>query len=418
MSDVITQLFEQSVALSVQTSISTQKPLFVYISTAEDSMAKSFLMADSKLNGSVVNILSSGYVCLKILNGLAEFIQFKKMVPSALAPSFTIVKNGKLEGVVKELLQYDAFVQLLLKHAKSTTTHVPSAKTAPRSPSSVEKHKSDFARHKHEEAEERKRLRALIDADRRERQATAKYNEKKTTAKQASQHKKVTTDRFVLSVRLLDGEIVKGEFTGDQTLMDVKRWIEAGQNVNLTSSQSGLGIMTKPGFPEPSHIAFYAPGTRVTYTEPQELCRLRDLNLFPRLALILKPEYDDEALNTPNKSNLWRLAGAKISTVLLALYSFFDYGVDDAHRDIQSLSSLADEVHEVVEEEISHFALLMKDSTRPSEQPIDEILEVKKEEPVKELDYSLVGLTRLGTPAPSWTSRLHMSKTDLSQEDE
>lgn len=407
MSDVITQLFVQNVTSAVQDSVTSKRPLFVYATTGKDMMAQKFLVSNGKPNDLVLGTLSQNFVCLKIQAGLAEFKQFQEVYKAALAPSFTIFVDGTPSGQIKESQSPELFAKLIEKHVPGSSLLSLACLT----PTSVEKHKSEFARKKKEEARERERLRALIAADRRETRMSSGVEKREKKVKNQSAGR---NEKFVLSVRLLDGEMVKGEFEGTSTLMDVKRWIENEKNVILTLSENGLsGIMTRPGFPEPSHIAFYAPGTNVTYTEPQELCRLRDLDLFPRLALILKAEYDEEILNAPTKVSMWRLVGGKMSTMLLALYVFFDYGLDDAQRDYQAMNA-----SEVGEEEISHFALLTLDATLPAspEEPEKDDKKEKKEM-LQEMDYSLVGLTRLGTPAPSGTSRINVGGSDPETEE-
>lgn len=420
MSDVITQLFELDVTNAVQSSISRKKPLFVYSSTGDDSMTQKFLVSNGNPIDSVVTLLSSGYVCLKIQMGLPEFQQFKQIYRAAMAPSFTILTGGKAAAQVKESLSVTLFAKLIEKHAARKDTEVTLPATSSHTPTSVEKHKSEYARQKHEQAMERQRLRALIAADRRETRLTPRIKEKARDLNLPAGQALGQTDNYVLSVRLLDGEMVKGEFKCDLTLLDVKRWIEREKNVILISSESGQsGIMTRPGFPEPSRIAFYSPGTNVTYTEPQELCRLRDLDLYPRLALILKAEYEEEILNASAKSSTWRQFGGRLSTMLLALYEFFDYGVDDARRDYQALNSPVEEVSNDEEEEIPHFALLSTDTALPAGHPEEvEVPEEKeKVEEIREMDYSLVGLTRQGTPAPSGTSRVQMGKSESERDD-
>lgn len=406
LSDVITKLFVQNVTSAVQDSVTSKRPLFVYAATGKDLMTQKFLVSNGKPNDFVLSALAQNFVCLKIQAGLAEFKQFQEVYKAALAPSFTVLVDGRPSGQIKESQSPELFAKLIEKHVPGLNLLSLACLT----PTSVEKHKSEFARKKKEEAKERERLRALIAADRRETRISSgiQKKEKKQNSLPAGK-----TEKFVLSVRLLDGEMVRGEFEGTNTLMDVKRWIENEKNVILTLSENGLsGIMTRPGFPEPSHIAFYAPGTNVTYTEPQELCRLRDLDLFPRLALILKAEYDEEILNAPTKTSLWRLVGGKMSSMLLALYVFFDYGIDDAQRDYQAMNASP----EVGEEEISHFALLTLDAALPAspEKPEkdDKKEKTEKKEMVQEMDYSLVGLTRLGTPAPSGTSRINVAGSD------
>lgn len=417
MSDVITQLFEMDVSSAMAKSISTKKPLFVYTTTANDSLVEMFLSPLGTPDSSVINLLSRRFVCLMVAQNLDGYRRFQHIYPSVTAPSFMVVDGGNVKGVATASLTPSEFEMLIATPATNSSREPQISENRP---TSVEKHMSEFARHQHEEREERQRLRALIDADRRERRSAANQHNKFAASTPAPPHVSVSADKYVLSVRLLDGSNMRGEFDGNSTLMDVKRWIESEQDINLTSTESGsLGMMTKPGFPEPSRIAFYAPGTNVTFTVPQELCRLKDLDLCSRLALILKPEYDDlSTVPAPTEPALLSQTGAKVSTMLLALYSFFDYGVDDAQRDLQALSA-SDDDDEDAEEEISHFSLLAKDSTRAVELAVDSEKRdaVKKDVKEVEVDYTVVGLTRHGTPAPSGSSSIYMSGDSCASDD-
>lgn len=390
MANTLATMFLQDVPTAVQTSLKLQKPLFVYVTTGTDSMVHKFLAGLEPVRDQ----LTSAFVCLQIAKDLAEHKQLCQIVPSITAPSFTIVKGGKIEGFATESMLQNAFNALVRKCSP------------PLPPASVQTHMSDYRRHRHEQAAERERLRALIAADRRETRAAAVHRDA-APKKPARAAAGANPGTCVLSVRLLDGEMVKGEFAGDKTLMDVKRWIEHGQNVQLgADSASAHGMMAKPGFPEPTRIAFYSPGSRITYSEPQELCRLADLDLFPRLALILKPEYDEEIAAAQTKESLWRQTGGKMSTILLAVYSFFDYGVDEAQEDFQALT-VTDEGAELM----THLAVPQESAVPIIQQP-DESDNTEKVEAEPEMDFSLVGLTRKGTPAPSGTSRIHVDRED------
>lgn len=414
MSDVITQLFDLDISSAVAHSLSAEKPLFVYTTTANDKLVETFLTPQGSPDVPTVTRLAAGFVCLKIAHNLEGFRHFQHIYADATAPAFTVLVGGKTQGVVTEDLDYSDFMQLIDEYAAGTAD--PSHRIViSKRPNSVENHKSAFAPNRSED----KIVRALHhthiavegrDTDVASNSLNDTFSQSldpqpSQASKPVPQSKQAPSpETFVLSVRLLNGSTMKGKFSADSTLMDVKRWVEAEQEIDLTSTEAGLlDMFTKPGFPEPSRIAFYAPGTNVTYSVPQELCRLRDLDLCSRLALILKPEFHDlSALHAPVKPTLLSKTSAKLSTMLLALYSFFDYGVDDAQRDFGT-SDTEDEV-----DEIPHFTIVAKDAARAVEPPVEVRVPLAKEE--AEMDYSLVSLARLGTPAPSGSSSLHMSE--------
>ncbi|KAM9902220.1 hypothetical protein OXX69_008406 [Metschnikowia pulcherrima] len=161
---------------------------------------------------------------------------------------------------------------------------------------------------------------------------------------------KDSRDKCMLSIRLMEGGHAKAQFNSSDCLMDVKRWLQQEHKIPLVpEDDESTSRYTKIGHFEPSRYAFFYPATRKTFSEAQEFLRLADLGLCPRSALILRPDYDENAMKAAREaeSSRFRNLCSHATHILQALYSFFDYGVDDASQDIQdsAVSSETGKLH-------------------------------------------------------------------------
>ncbi|KAM9913627.1 hypothetical protein OXX69_001428, partial [Metschnikowia pulcherrima] len=108
---------------------------------------------------------------------------------------------------------------------------------------------------------------------------------------------KDSRDKCMLSIRLMEGGHAKAQFNSSDCLMDVKRWLQQEHKIPLVpEDDESTSRYTKIGHFEPSRYAFFYPATRKTFSEAQEFLRLADLGLCPRSALILRPDYDENAM--------------------------------------------------------------------------------------------------------------------------
>lgn len=161
----------------------------------------------------------------------------------------------------------------------------------------------------------------------------------KEDSEQASSEN-IQKEKCVLSIRLMEGGSAKAHFNTTDCLMDVKRWLQQELKLLLVPEDDvSNSRYTNIGHFEPSRYAFFYPATRKTFSEAQEFLKLKDLGLCPRLALILRPDYDENAMKAAREAENkpFNKLIASTTNVLQALYSFFDYGVDDAGRDLQHI---------------------------------------------------------------------------------
>lgn len=278
MADHLTGLFDNKIYDGRRKSL-------VYLALPNDT-ALFDSICDVTLSKTILAHLEN-FHCSKITAGTPEFAEFVAQYPLASAPSFIIFDHNLQRVFAAEdaPAQFLAFLQQ--KGDNTTDPAANSACTQKKSPGNGGSTDSDA--------------------------------------------------RVALSIRLPSGETVQGTFDASNTLKFVGRWLEREHNVLLASEKESNPNYSS-GLPEPLRYAFFCPGTRVTFCEGQEFCQLKALGLSPRLALILKPEYDTRALEANANYSMLLAAQSKVTAMLHALYSFFDYGVDDAQRDLQSMT--------------------------------------------------------------------------------
>lgn len=152
--------------------------------------------------------------------------------------------------------------------------------------------------------------------------------------------------KCVLSVRLMDGAVVKSEFGEDQCLLDVKRWLRSESLIpNTPEDDEIISTYVQIGYPPKFRYAFFYPATRHTFSESEELLRLKDIGLVSRVSLILRPDYDPASRPKEFKEDIkssWSQTLQRFGNVLQALYQFFDYGVDEAHKEFQDFTESLD----------------------------------------------------------------------------
>lgn len=243
-----TLLFGSSALEAIAHSVSTRKPLFVYLSEPSSNLLRNVDWLDAEMLR-----LATRYVCLKLEKGSSEHHHFATAYPDVAVPSFCVVQHGKLTvlGTEKEAV-----------------------------------------------------LRAL---------GLAKLQQNEQ-------------DKCTLVIRLLEGERVFSTFEPTQTLRDVKRWLEAEMDMLLVPEEDvDMPVFAHSEHSTPSYYAFHLPG-HVSFSESDELKTLAELGLCPRLALVLKPAFAN--VKNGAESSAWDAVSEKLRGMVLALYSFFDYGVD------------------------------------------------------------------------------------------
>lgn len=238
----------------------------------------------------------------------------------------------------------------------STPASAPASAPAstPASNSKLQQQQQRYKKSKKEQNLETQRIRALLEADEKERRAKQREErllkefihdniEQDEPIADKPKEKISTAKVCKLSIKLFDGSSLIHDFLPTQTLSQVRDWLdretEGGIIPNTTSS---MPAFASPSVPQPTHYVFYRPVLpRITYTDDQEFKTLDELELCPRSALILKPIYEDLGFSNsyPNSKAGGVLSNATylVKRVGNALFSFFDYGVDHIEDDLDSI---------------------------------------------------------------------------------
>lgn len=385
--------FQTSVQLAVQTSLLANKPLFVFLEgeqPASSTFAERLLYEDN-----IITSKLQSFVCLRLVHNTAEYGYFQQIFPNLQLPSFYIVSRGKLLDVITESTTRAQFEQRidaiaaagtavdgpspalsvqetvpgLLEGSSASSNVASSVNTAsssnavsspqgsssgrqgdagpanlhPLAPSSsidhdksVRRHQEKVAAQKREEQAERQRIRALLKADRKERDSKKKPSRGPGPRTSPAPPKSPSNASCALVIRLFDGRSLKGVFSGSQTLNDVRSWLdsEAGGLI-IPDAGSSMPSFATASHPQPTHYVFHSPALpRTTFTDAQEFRPLAELGLTPRSVLILKPIYDDMHSSNSyphgrSSTSMLSWMGTSTSRLANALYSFFDYGVDE-----------------------------------------------------------------------------------------
>ncbi len=216
------------------------------------------------------------------------------------------------------------------------------APAAPGVPTSVQLHQLRVRQAKQAATAERSRIRALLDADERERrslrreQAAASGLPDGPTESDAPDASPGSPPGgapvpCALSIKLFDGSSLKHTFSAEQTLSDVRDWLDRETDNSIIPNTTLLmPVFASPSTAQPTHYVFYRPVIpRTTYTEAQERQPLGELELCPRSALILKPIYRGPEHTGPAKTGgVLRAVALRVGRVANAMYSFFEYGVE------------------------------------------------------------------------------------------
>lgn len=353
MMTLLSNLFETSAQVAVQASLSESKPLFVYMeedrATEEVSpLIEKYLIdvKDNKIKDEYISFLKKRFICLKLIQGSTDYSFFEQLFPNIEFPSFYLISKGKLLDIITLESQLDqkGFITRLTTlspdHQKRGSTEMSDGTDAATEKQSshqesVRKHQQDVAAYKKEQAQEHQRIKALLEADKRERESMKRERNGSIQPKR-NDVRPSKSAVCSLVIRLFDGDSVKNDFSSSQTLNDVRIWLDNSSNPPIIkNTNSSMPSFAKSLNPQPTHYLFHRPGIpRVTYTDSQEFEKLVDLDLCPRLALILKPIYDDKFSSLypdGNRSSFGMLGsfGQSVRKFGNALYLFFDYGVDE-----------------------------------------------------------------------------------------
>ena len=333
-------IFGTLVNEAVQESVRREIPLVVALSK-EDEDSRSFI-DEYMVKNDRLESLASKFVALKLVDKTPEATQFASIFQKLIFPSLYIISKGNLREVITKDVNKDEYLNRLSKLCEVSDEHIKPRENAtvqnmtnnPVSSSTTTFRPATKIFSTKSQAEETARIKALIEADKRERKSAKSLksfcmNDHNPRASLASP---VPTNMCALSIKLLDGTTVRHEFKAKQTLNDVRQWLDDESGYTILPDTS-----TFPAFAatseHPTSYSFYTPTIpRITYSVTDEFVTLSDLKLCPRSALILKPLYINRHGSYANgdSGSVLRGTAAALKRLGNAVFSFFDYGVDEA----------------------------------------------------------------------------------------
>lgn len=393
-------VFHSSVQEAVQLTVQNNKPLFVYLALLDNNTNDSFL--NKFIKEQTVAHLQEHSVPLKLVQGSVEFGYFEQLFQNLVVPSFYVVLQGKLKAVITGDFSKDDFDKCINQFptrqsgsintptpASTALSNVPTASSSQMLPSayattgrdptpltpvsttssgqapssshattadnheqSVLRHRRLVAQQRKEKLAEKQRIRELMEADKRERQSRERAEKERIDGKELESQtgpKKVCHTNCLLAIKLFDGSTIKHDFKPEDTLITVRIFLD--EEVKVIPSTSNMPSFASTTYP--TGYSFHRPTLpRVTYSEEQESQSLADLDLTPRSILILKPTYDqtNSSNNAPGNEKVGILRNVYnfVAGIGRALYSFFDYGVDDVQRQVNTEQPIAPRQEEEV----------------------------------------------------------------------
>lgn len=198
---------------------------------------------------------------------------------------------------------------------------------------SAKQYQETLRKQRIKEREERNRILKLLESDREERRRQAAMRQKTPDSVSStptpvdsprpgftSQSKNKTNKNLkecALLIRLFDGTPLKHKFRADETLIDVRAWVDESRTDG-----------THP-------YSFFQPMCRKTYGDGEESNSLLELDLAPSASLVLKPAtgsissaYEGGAAGGP-----YELLHKGATTIASALYTFLGIGYTPPSRE-------------------------------------------------------------------------------------
>ncbi|KAG7194943.1 uncharacterized protein KQ657_004052 [Scheffersomyces spartinae] len=361
--------------------------------TGDLYISKHFVKSNQKLTEKFIDEVKLNYITLSLIENTNDFNSFKQIFPNLTVPSIVIVKEGTLLDVINGDLSVERFEEAIKIHrpaafslpnflaaadipqsTPTTSSLSPSSSSSPSisaspasvpvpAPSSVSgsvsnsastsssstpepnllndthtaaRRKQDVLRTRNQERDRLNAIRRQIEMDQKERASLQREREEfksQTTNLGKRRRPSKSYDECILSIKLLDGSTLRNEFRSLDSLEVVRKWID--EQEEIVTQDEFMPSFAKSTVPQIILYTFFAPSlSGHTFSMEQEKELLLSLELCPRSALFLKPVYGHPNSPPQVQSSSAVLQTVKKSFSLLghALYSFFDYGVEDARN--------------------------------------------------------------------------------------
>lgn len=325
---MLSNLFIDSVQEAVSQSTTKDLCLVVYNTDSDPTTCDGWLKRWFHLNNDeTLRQLKDMAIWLKLVKGSQQLQYFEQIFPGVVIPSMYLIYRGEIKLILMDdpndsLDTVKGYWDQLLNALKEMTprmdiSHIDeenptTASTVPK-PTPVEKtfkeqveetaqemYKEKVAKERKLDREERERILRLVRADKEERKAREHERQVQKTFQPTGEivvpdlevHDNIKNKELlhsqncILQIKLTNGKSIKHTFTHDNTLDEVRKWVDQNR--------------TDDDVP----YAFHRSIPRYTYQESDELKTLETLELTPRSLLILKPlESRTQPLNVTEVEN-------------------------------------------------------------------------------------------------------------------
>lgn len=319
-------MFHDNVESAIHESLERAKPLLVYCAkNGEETLTE------------VIDSLSpykQHFVGVEVKEGTRDYDYFKQIIPQVCVSSIWVLKDGKILMSSKDLTieTINSNLEALFENHQIEVSNEQDE---------VNEH-SDKAKQLENDEDFENSDKQLFDGLNRECLTSVNTDTCQSVLKSGAGHQ--DSESCLISFRLLDGSTMKHQFKSNDTLNDLRQWIDTQSGVEIISSDS-MPSFARPDALQPTRYAFQSPEIpRITFDDSQEFLTLKELHLVPRCVLTLKPVYDESAIayNNPNKGITQKLASS-FGRFSNAVYSFFNYFNDE--DDVNFLNDIEDDQH-------------------------------------------------------------------------
>jgi len=309
----------------------------------ENSTKMRELLSDSEIS----SLMKTKSVAIEMKKGSETFNLFSQIYPTFFCPCLVFIQNGRLiyflnaeatkEKVIENINKYSDMEQVnqnvgaptqSVQNENVNTNTNAANNTSPKSPSQAEKIQKEkelnnekkkerieeLKKLKHDNDARRKQILEQINNDRKERESrnssSSRGNSSENLQKLLNEKPKSTSNsnEALMSIRYLDGSLLRQEFKRNQKLSDIRKWID--------DTTKAKGIF------KPYTLETKYPEHQFTFGE--ETKTLIDLNLDDTDLLICKPVANVFSANPKQTLDVGKyLSSNFFKDLLLFFYALF-----------------------------------------------------------------------------------------------
>lgn len=274
--ETIDDIFEESESFSFEGCFEST-PTFLFLDDDGESskklLNKLFLTTEDTLDYTLRTKVKRNFLCCKILISSENKKVYERKFGKILVPSIVVVYKGSVLATYNLRSSKDRFINIL--HELSTTKEIST---------NNQDQSSNVLRHTHKHDPDASLKQKEI-SDMGCGVDTTRSTITGTCDNAREKNNEVDQKYCILVLKLFDGRSIMNTFKEDDSLKDVRRWLESERKIGRDSL---LGSFVDTCDCQLNYF-FYLPSIpRITYSQEEELMPLVKLNLCPRSVLILK----------------------------------------------------------------------------------------------------------------------------------